>query len=130
MKKSIIPRKTKQRQLVYESVMSRCDHPTADMIYEAVRTKDKRISKGTVYRNLNILSEMGKITHVEVPGGDRFDSTIFPHYHIHCTGCGKVEDVDIKYNHQIDKKIASKYGYEIKGHDMVFDGLCPKCKNK
>lgn len=130
MKKSIVTRQTKQRQLVYENVINRCDHPTADMIYEAVRKKDKKVSKGTVYRNLNILSDKGMITHVQVPGGDRFDSTIGPHHHIYCTRCGKVEDINIKYNYQTDKKIASKSGYEIKGHSIVFEGLCPKCKNK
>lgn len=130
MEKAIVMRQTKQRQLVYDNVASRCDHPTVDMIYEAVRKKDKNISKGTVYRNLNILSDIGKINHVEVPGGDRFDSTVFPHYHIHCVRCGKVEDVDMKYDYQSDKKIASKSGYEIKGHNIVYEGLCPKCKNK
>lgn len=128
MKKTIVTRQTKQRQLIYNNVVNRCDHPTADMIYEAVKKKDKKVSKGTVYRNLNILSDMGKITHVEVPGGDRFDRTTYPHYHIHCIRCGKVEDVDIKYNYQSDKKMATKSGYAIKGHNIVFEGLCPKCK--
>lgn len=121
-------RDTKQRQLVLDNVLGRCDHPTADMIYESVRKKDQNISKGTVYRNLNMLSSMGKITHVKVPGGDRFDSTLGSHYHVHCTKCGTVEDVNIKYNNKKDKEIEEQTGYNIIGHSLVFEGLCPKCK--
>ena len=120
-------RDTKQRKLVLETVLGRYDHPTADMIYESVRKKDKKISKGTVYRNLNMLSSMGKITHVEVPGGDRFDSTLGPHYHVHCTNCGAVEDVKIDYNYKKDKEIEKETGYNITGHSLVFEGLCPMC---
>ena len=50
-------RNSKQRQLVLDAVLDRCDHPTADQIYLDVRAKDDKISRGTVYRNLGILSE-------------------------------------------------------------------------
>lgn len=129
-KENVNTRETKQRKIVYNVVMSRCDHPTADMIYESVRKIDKKISKGTVYRNLNLLSDMGKITHVEVPGGDRFDSTLGPHYHVHCIRCGNVEDVNLKYNYNKDKKIEEESGFYIKGHKLIFEGLCPMCQNK
>ena len=50
-----------QREIVLENVLSRKDHPTAEMIYEDVRETIPNISLGTVYRNLNLLSDEGKI---------------------------------------------------------------------
>ena len=52
-------RNTRQRKIVLEAVQEHHDHPSADQIYLEIRTKDPRISRGTVYRNLNILSEEG-----------------------------------------------------------------------
>ena len=67
-------RSTKQRQLIQEAVEKRHDHPTADQIYLDVRAADERVSRGTVYRNLGILSASGQISNVKVPAADRFDS--------------------------------------------------------
>ena len=50
-------RNSKQRQIVLDAVRARCDHPSADQIYLDVRTTDAKISRGTVYRNLGILSD-------------------------------------------------------------------------
>ena len=43
-------RKSRQRQMILDAVMTRCDHPTADQIYLDVRAEDDKISRGTVYR--------------------------------------------------------------------------------
>ena len=74
-------RNTRQRKIVLEAVQEHHDHPSADQIYLEIRAKDPRISRGTVYRNLNILSEEGQITHVKVPGADRYDCRKDFHYH-------------------------------------------------
>ena len=58
-------RNSKQRQLVLDAVMARCDHPTADEIYLDVRSKYDRISRGTVYRNLGILAENGNVMNIK-----------------------------------------------------------------
>lgn len=83
-------RNTRQRKIVLEAVQEHHDHPSADQIYLEIRAKDPRISRGTVYRNLNILSGEGQITHVKVPGADRYDCRTDFHYHLICTGCGAV----------------------------------------
>ena len=82
-------RETKQRRLVLQAVRSRHDHPTAEQIYEDVHATDPKISHGTVYRNLNCLSEDGIICHVRVPGADRYDLRTDLHYHIYCVKCKK-----------------------------------------
>lgn len=123
-------RNSKQRQMILDAVMTRCDHPTADQIYLDVRAKDDKISRGTVYRNLGILSEKDEITNVKVPSADRYDSRLGRHYHIFCTGCGKVFDAPLKYREQYDEQIEKETGFKINRHRLIFEGLCTECNNK
>ncbi len=69
-------RNTRQRQLVLDAVRAHRDHPSADQIYLEIRAIDDRISRGTVYRNLNILVQQGKVLKVKLPHTDRFDSQL------------------------------------------------------
>ena len=54
-------RNTRQRKLVLDAVRQSYNHPTADEIYNVVRAQDDKISRGTVYRNLNLLADAGEI---------------------------------------------------------------------
>lgn len=121
-------RDTKQRRIVREAVMGRCDHPTAEDLYQDVVAVDSRISKGTVYRNLRILADNGEILQVRVPGADRFDLHAKNHYHAICTSCGRVVDVCAPYNDGIDERTSAETGFAITGHQLIFEGLCPKCR--
>ncbi len=64
-------RNTRQRKLVLDAVRQSYNHPTADEIYNAVREQDDKISRGTVYRNLNLLADAGEILSIKTPGGSR-----------------------------------------------------------
>ena len=64
-------RNTKQRKLVLDAVRQSYNHPTADEIYNVVRAQDDKISRGTVYRNLNLLADAGEILSLKTPGGSR-----------------------------------------------------------
>ena len=57
-------RNTRQRQMVLDAVRSRRDHPTAEQIFQSVRSVDAHVSRGTVYRNLNLLCENQEIFRV------------------------------------------------------------------
>jgi len=124
---NITRRNTKQRALILEIVRSRCDHPTADEIYSDVRRQDPKISRGTVYRNLNFLAEIGEVNHIRVPAADRFDLRTDLHYHIMCTECGAVTDVPIPYSEENDKKAEESTGFKVNRHRGVFEGICPEC---
>lgn len=123
-------RGTRQRQLVLEAVRAHDDHPSADQIYIEVRMLDSKISRGTVYRNLNCLAEDGEITHVRVPGADRYDRRMDLHYHLICMDCRTVIDVPTEYEPEMDQMVVNKTGYLITRHRTVFEGLCPACQKK
>jgi Fur family transcriptional regulator, ferric uptake regulator len=125
----IIRRDTKQRRMVLEAVQARCDHPSAEQIYEAVHASDRKISHGTVYRNLNCLSEDGTICRVRVPGADRYDVRTDLHYHMFCVKCKKVYDAPYSYKEYLDEEITRQSGFDIIRHRLVFEGVCPECKD-
>lgn len=125
---TILRRNTKQKALVLETVQEHRDHPTADMIYVDVRKKNNKVSKGTVYRNLNELSRLDKVNQLKVPGADRFDLRVDNHYHILCTKCGIVEDVNIDYSDALNREAEKVSGYIVTKHRTLFEGICPKCQ--
>ena len=119
-------RNTIQRQIVYDTVISMKNHPTADEIYDEICKKYNSFSKATVYRNLKLLSGQNKIKHIEIPNSaDCYDFTLTNHYHIKCRKCCRVYDMDIPYLSDLDKKSSLKF--EIESHNIVFNGTCPDC---
>lgn len=122
-------RYTIQYALVLEAVNQLRCHATADEIYHALVQEHPHISRGTVYRNLQRLSDLGEIRKREFPNGaDRFDHICSDHYHATCVKCGNVFDVDMEYIANLEQSIRDTHGFEFTGHDIVFRGICPECK--
>ena len=87
---------SRQRESIKACLMNRKDHPTADALYTSIREEFPNISLGTVYRNLNLLVELGEIQKFScVDGTDHFDYITSPHYHFVCRHCGKIIDIHI-----------------------------------
>ena len=85
---------------------------------------------GTVYRNLQQLSDNGEISRLSIPNQpDRFDGIIEEHYHAVCEKCGKIYDIHINEMPEVDKLVAEKTGLDITGHEIIFKTICPMCKN-
>jgi len=123
-------RDTRQRRMVLDAVMNRCDHPSADEIYMDIHAKDPKVSKGTVYRNLKLLADNGDITRVVVRGADRYDYRPDTHYHLICTECGLVTDAPLIYLNVYDEAVSEKTGFRISRHRTVFEGICSECQRK
>lgn len=124
-------RLTTQRQIILEELGKVTSHPTANEVYDMVRKRLPRIGLGTVYRNLELLAESGVILKLEVGGTQkRFDATVDPHYHIRCAQCGKVDDIEIPVQEQIEEAAHHASSYEILGHHIEFSGICNSCQQK
>ena len=106
-------------------------HPTADGVYEMVRKRLPRISLGTVYRNLEILSSCGLIQKMgPVSSQMRFDGNTSGHYHIRCVYCDRVEDAPIATVYRIEDEMREVTHYALIGHTLEFVGVCPECANR
>lgn len=124
-----LKRNTIQRTLVLDAVNRLKSHATADEIYEAVVQTHPRISRATVYRNLNQLADDAEIQKLEMPDGpDRFDHILQRHYHAKCSRCGRVFDVEMDYMEDIIRLVKDAHGFAIDGHNLVFTGVCPSCQ--
>lgn len=122
-------RNTIQCALVLDTVKSLCCHATADEVYETVRKDYPNISRGTVYRNLNRLSDSGQIRKVSVlDGADRFDHRCEEHYHIKCEECGRIFDVDMEVISNINQRVKDTHGFKFDGCEIMFRGVCPECQ--
>jgi Fe2+ or Zn2+ uptake regulation protein len=121
-------RMTKQRQVILDVLRKENIHPTADTIYDLVRRQMPRISLGTVYRNLEILTALGEIQTLELSGSQkRYDGIPQKHYHIRCLHCGRVDDAPIAPLNRLEDDLYESTVYTIMGHRLEFIGLCPEC---
>jgi Fe2+ or Zn2+ uptake regulation protein len=117
--------------VILEELRSKNNHPSADELYERVRKKLPRISLGTVYRNLEVLSQLGEIQKLNLSGSlKRYDGTPSKHYHIRCIRCDRVDDAPIAPLNQIEDELYQATVFEIIGHNLEFTGLCPACTLK
>ena len=122
-------RQTKQRETILRFLRGTRSHPTPDQIYDEVRKEVPNISKGTVYRNLKVLQQMGLISEISLNGSlSRFEAKRESHYHFRCERCGKVFDLDEPVNHALDQRIAKKTGFKVAHHQTEFRGLCRDCQ--
>ena len=120
-------RHTLQREIVYQAILSMPGHVTADMVYEEIHAAHPSISRATVYRNLNVLTEQGEVLHIPVAGGaDRYDFRCDCHYHAICRECGVVYDVEMP-SEGLLSSVRDTHGFLIEGFDIIFNGLCPDC---
>lgn len=121
---------TKQRQIILDTLCSVTSHPTADDLYYMVRKRLPKISLGTVYRNLELMSEYGLIQKMEVGGSKkRFDGNAETHYHVRCACCDRVDDLDIPPDDRVDKEASKRTGFTILRHRLEFTGICPDCSS-
>ena len=120
---------SRQRELVLAEVKSSREHPTADMVYAALKADNPSLSLGTVYRTLNLLAQMGQIHKIGMPGGsDRFDGRTDEHYHMLCQKCGRVYDVQLDTLSELDGQIQSQTGFLVHSHDLIVRGVCRACQ--
>lgn len=121
-------RNTLQQDIVYQTLLSLHNHPTADAVYREVGKEHDTISRATVFRILGRMAEEGKILRVPNDrGADSFDHNTQRHCHVRCRECGRIDDVQVKRLPEPEQEIVDACGYEITGHYLLFEGICKEC---
>ena len=119
---------SRQRNAILECVMRHHDHPTADIIYQELRESFPNISLGTVYRNLSLLTSLGKIMKITCENhADRFDGQTKPHAHFECKSCGCLQDIPFKPSIHPQEEIGTGFDGIISDYTITFRGYCAKC---
>lgn len=122
-----MPRTSKQKQAILKVVKGTMSHPDAEWIYEQVRQEIPSISLGTVYRDLKLLQESGKILRLGADMPGRFDGNTKKHSHVRCDRCGAVFDIYVSLGRKLDDEVARETGFKVTSHRLLFDGLCQNC---
>ncbi len=124
-----VNRNSHQREVILEELRMVKSHPTATTLYKLVSKRLPKISLGTIYRNLDLLSKRGVIQKLEVSGSvARYDGDTDKHYHICCTNCGRIDDIYHLPEELINIDLSKIEGYDVKGYHMNFYGICSDCR--
>ncbi len=122
---------SRQRRLILDQLRADGGHPTADELYQRVREQLPRISLGTVYRNLDVLGELGLVAKVFIPSrATRYDADRSPHTHIRCVGCGKVDDLRIEPDETLIEQVSRQTRQQVQAIRLEADGLCNDCRRQ
>ena len=121
-------RHSRQRDRIYEYLCQSQQHPSAEMVYQDLRPEIPGLSLGTVYRNLKLLEELGKVRRVTShQGTERYDACCCDHAHFLCQRCGMLHDLGCADADTIRSAIRMKDGYQITQLTLTVTGTCPNC---
>jgi Fur family peroxide stress response transcriptional regulator len=119
-------RSTKQRLCVYDVILEKRDHPTADDIFLRVRKKLPKISFATVYNCLETFVECGLVKKINLDrNSSRYCPNLSPHAHFKCKDSDRIIDLPIdKETLNTLNNILPK-GFSHAGFDLSFYGTSP-----
>jgi Fur family peroxide stress response transcriptional regulator len=124
-----VRKRSRQRERILELLQGTGVHPTADWLYDRLKGEFPNLSMGTVYRNLSILVEQGKVDRIDFGSTfDRFDANVGPHYHFICEQCGAVIDLELPIDDSLNRRVNEMTPFRTKRHSIEFYGLCDRCQ--
>lgn len=120
-----------KRNAIYEAVCSTDTHPSARWVYETLKPDIPDLSIGTVYRNIALFKNEGKVQVIcNVNGEERIDGNTKPHPHFVCNNCGGVFDVGHSSIYSDHTKELSDIGFVVENKYIIYHGKCAECARK
>jgi Fur family ferric uptake transcriptional regulator len=118
---------TRQRQCIFEILHANPAHSTAESIYVIAKRRMPTISLKTVYEILHSLTALGQIHQIDLgTGSTRFDPDVHHHHHLVCSGCRRIENIDLDLG-LLALTAADRHGFTLSQPEVIFRGLCPDC---
>ena len=118
-----------QRLAIFEYVRQSCEHPTAEVVYEALCDELGSLSLTTVYNTLKLFVDAGLISMLTIDDTFRcFDGNRCCHAHFRCNNCGII--TDLQMNEDFISLVEGLDGYKVTDAQLYLKGLCPTCKKK
>lgn len=116
---------TEQRRHVYDVLLQKLDHPTAEEVFMRAKRGMPEISHATVYNCLDALVKCGLVRQVQLQrGATRFCPNMKEHCHYYCGECGKVFDVTLPTD---APAMPRPKGFKIDHYEIAVHGLCADC---
>ncbi len=131
---------TTQRVAILDVLSSRPGkHLTAEEIYDYVKKKYSDIGIATVYRTIQVLSELGLIDKLNLDDGyvryeickkSKEDTFQHHHHHLICLNCGSIYAFQDDLLDELEHRIMDTMGFEVVDHEVKLYGHCKKCREK
>src|SRR5208283_3178422 len=122
-------RLTPQRQQVYDVLLGKRDHPTAEEVFIRAKRQMPEISHATVYNCLDALVKCGLARQVQIDrGATRFCPNMREHGHFYCDTCETVFDVDLPEKPK--PAIILPHGFKAEHFEVAIRGICQDCAQK
>ncbi|KNE81037.1 MULTISPECIES: Fur family transcriptional regulator [Streptomyces] len=121
-------RLTPQRQLVLEAV-DKLEHATPDEILTEVRRTAGGVNISTVYRTLELLEELGLVSHAHLGHGAPTYHLADRHHHLHlvCRDCSEVIEADLSVADAFTARLRETFGFETDMKHFAIFGRCAAC---
>lgn len=106
---------------------------SAEDIFFLVKEKAPDIGLATVYRTLELLSELKVVDKINFGDGvARYDvrkeGAEHFHHHLVCIDCGSVEEIADDLLGDVERIVESDYGFDVRDHRLTFHGICKQCQ--
>ncbi len=125
---------TPQRQIILQTFVEHQEkHLSAEDVHTLVRQHSSEIGLATVYRTLELLSELEVLQKMDFGDGrSRYEinekNTPHHHHHLICIACGKVKEFEDDLLETLENVISKKSNFMIVDHQVKFYGYCQECK--
>lgn len=126
---------TPQRKEILQIFVEHPEHLSAEDVYGFLREKESEIGLATVYRALDLLSELGILVQVDFGDGcaryelNTADPNVHHHHHLICVKCKKVIEFEEDLLDELEATISAKSGFQILNHEVKFLGYCKDCQS-
>lgn len=121
---------TAERRVLFDEVFSRHGHLNAEQLLKAVQKRGAKISRATVYRNLDLLVEAGVVRRYRL-GQNRFlYEHVHPgqsHDHLVCRNCDRVVEFVSPGIAALQAEICKAHGFDPTDHHLTISSLCDEC---
>lgn len=123
-------RLTRPRTLVADLMGGRRGTFTAADLLDDAGRRRLRVGRATVFRALELFTELGLLERIDLPSGDHAYVACEPihHHHVVCSSCGRQTEVDDAGVQAIVGEMARRTGYRIDRHRLELYGTCPSCQ--
>jgi Fur family ferric uptake transcriptional regulator len=120
---------TPQRRTLIEVLSTTAGHVTGSQLVDRCRDLDPTTIPSTVYRTLDVLEELGLVSHSHSADG-REEFHVLPrdeHGHLHCIGCGETWEIDSDEAATLVAAVAVQRGFSVDLTHLSIAGRCARC---
>ena len=119
-------RMTPQRRAIVAEIMASNGHISPTTVARRVQDRMPGVNPSTVYRTLDLLEEIGVLSHTHLESGAEYHRRAESrHVHLTCSRCGTEDSLSLAEAERLRNLLGQHHGFEP---DLAISGLCARCQ--